>query len=202
MLLTCPFCGSIPILSTDIQSGKYKLECEKCKEYNTTIISTGDTIEEVYNLWNRRYNKVEATNKILHGKELVLDSVIDEPEFIPDLFGFLVFSDGEILVCDMYDHEKIIIERFNLKVDPKTFDHTKYCGENGIVKISVFKGSLAIDLPIIMTKKQKDHIFEALSIYPELKTTQKFSLFSYKSHEYLIFYSLEELLEKLDKIKV
>ena len=199
MLMPCPFCGIAPDLEFDSQSGKYIIRCKKCKEKYIRIEVMGDTIEETQALWNTRYTNKDSA---LFGKELVLETVSEEEHFIPGLFGFLIFQDGEIITCDMYDHGKILIDKFKLNVNPDTFDHSSYCGENGIVRISVFKGSLAIDLPVNMTKKQKDHIFEALATYPKLKNTNKFSLFSYKSHSYLIFYSLNELLEKLEEIKV
>ena len=192
----CPFCGSFPNVELDSSSGQYKVECKKCKEKNIQLICFGDTIQSAINTWNNLYNQKE---EILTGKELVLEKANPTKIEVQDSYGFLIFADGEILICDMYDHQAIIMNRFNIKED--NFDHAKYCGENGIVRISISNKSLAVDLPIIMTKKQKDNIFEALAVYPGLKDIHKFSIFSYKTKQYLIFYTLNELLEALDNAK-
>ena len=200
-MLPCPFCGSFPILTTDLETGKYKLECKKCIESGAVVYCTGDTIREVTTIWDRRFDKATEI-KELTNKEAVLDIVKDKLEIIPALYGYLILPDGETILCDIYDHQKAIIKRFNLNVDDKTFDHCIYCSENSIVRISVFDSSLAIDLPITYTKKQKDQIFETLSVYPGLKNTNKFTIFSYKTRAYFVFYSLNEFLDKLDALKI
>lgn len=192
----CPFCGNFPNVEFDTEIGQYKLECKKCKEKGIIYYCIADSIKEVINKWNTR---LEKENIVINKKELVRQNINPTID-IQDSYGFLIFPDGEILICDMYDHQEIIMKRFNIKESKDTFDHTSYCGKNGIIRISIFKGSLAIDLPIKITKKQKDHIFEALAVYPDLKHVIKFSIFSYKTKQYLIFYTIDELLEALDNV--
>ena len=192
----CPFCGSFPNVEFDTEIGQYKLECKKCKGEGIIYYCIADNIKEVINKWNTRLEKEDV---ITDKKELVRQNINPTID-IQDSYGFLIFPDGEILICDMYDHQEIIMKRFNIKENKDTFDHASYCGKNGIIRISIFKGSLAIDLPTKFTKKQKDHIFEALAVYPNLKSVIKFSIFSYKTKQYLIFYTIDELLEALDHV--
>lgn len=180
----CPFCGSFPSIEFDAATGQYKLECKRCKSDNIVYYCLADTIDEVTERWNKRTKA-----------EIQEDNVT-----VQDTYGFLIFPDGEIVLCNMYNHQEIIMQRFNINESKETFDHGKFCSEHSIVRISIFNNSIAIDLPLQTTKKQLDNIFEALIVYPKLKSTDKFSLFSYKTGSYLLFYTLEELLEEIHAI--
>ena len=179
----CPFCNTPPSIEMDSNTGEYKIICKQCQNNKIYIYVEDEILDHCAKKWNELNTNASLPK--------------NTENIIQTFYGFLIFKTGEIIINDLFGHPEYLKKRFNIKTDD--FDHGEFCAEHEIIRISTFEDSIAIDLPYKYTKKQTSYIFKAMSLYPYIKDLKQFSLFSYKTQTYSIYYNINELLEALDK---